>query len=327
MKEILNRTKCKILVIIGLAGFLLPNFLIGQMTFGFSLDPNKLRNSYDEIEDLQIQVANKLRRYFDQNKFMVVVDVEERERQLPSTPLFSDALTVDTGLSIDYLPGLPFHPSIRKKSMEVIPKKSINGQLQKYYKHTIQVLMDTSYSQTALKFAEEVIRGGGLVNIKNGDEVFVEFQAFPNKYPGMETNPSLEPMPVAEDPEQKSPSIEEFENMLDKKLNKPTEAQEKDKKEGQWMMWIIIALVSLLLLLYIIQLLIAGSKRRKDTQNIERVGQTLESEKVNSLQSQIQKLTDTINKPLNNDLEIDELSNLAELKSYVTSVNRQHKVN
>jgi len=293
--------------------FLLPEVAFSQMFLGFSNESNKLKNSYDEIEDLQIQVANKLRRYFDQNKFMVVVDVEERERTMPTTGALPDLLTVDTGMSIDYLPGLPFHPSIRKKSMEIAPKRSFAGQLQKYYRHTIQVLMDTSYSQTALKFAEEVIRGSGLMNIKDGDEVFIEFQAFPNKYPGLVGENGNEPMPEAIDPDTKTPSIEDFEQMLDKKLNKPKEVQEKEQREGQWIMWLLVGLVSLLLLMYILQMVFASLKQRRETRRVVKQGELVESEKVSSLQNQIQKLTETINKPLNSELEIDELANLAAL--------------
>ena len=44
----------------------------------------------------------------------------------------------------------------------------------------------------------------------------------------------------------------------------------------------------------------------------------IESEKVTLLQSKIDQLSDSIQRPSDNKLEIDELSDLAELKSYVT---------
>ncbi len=297
----------------------MPNFSLAQGSlFGYTPDPFKSKTVYDEIENYQSEVINKLRRYFDQNKFMVIVDVEERSRELtPPSPII-DPILVDTGLSIDYLPGLPFHPSIRKKAMEVIPKKSLSPVVQKYFKHSIQVLMDTSYSPTALQFAEEVVRGAGLVNAKNGDEIFVEFQAFPNKYPGWETGKDEGPMPVAEEPSENKPLLEDIENLLDKKLNKPAEAEAKKEKDNAMMMWIIIALISLVLIIFIGQMIVSALSKRRQNNRVLDQRNAVESEKVTLLQSKIDKLSESIQSPSDNNLEIEELSDLAELKSYVT---------
>jgi flagellar motor switch protein FliG len=290
----------------------------GQVRFGFANEPFKTNSIYDEVENYQIEVVNKLRRYFDQNKFMVVVDVEERSREIVAASPIMDPILVDTGLSIDYLPGLPFHPSIRKKALEVLPKKLSSPLVQKYFKHSIQVLMDTSYSPTALQFAEEVVRGSGLVNSKNGDEVFVEFQAFPNKYPGWETGSDEGPMPVAEEPNADKPLLEDIENLLDKKLNKPAEEEAKKVKDNATMMWVIIALISLILIIFIGQLIMSAASRRKQNNSVMDQRNAIESEKVTLLQSKIDQLSDSIQRPSDNKLEIDELSDLAELKSYVT---------
>ena len=94
----------------------MPSISLAQGTlFGYTADPFKSKTVYDEVENYQAEVANKLRRYFDQNKFMVVVDVEEKTREYAAPSPIMEPIMVDTGLSIDYLPGLPFHPSIRKK--------------------------------------------------------------------------------------------------------------------------------------------------------------------------------------------------------------------
>ena len=297
----------------------MPSISLAQGTlFGYTADPFKSKTVYDEVENYQAEVANKLRRYFDQNKFMVVVDVEEKTREFAAPSPIMEPIMVDTGLSIDYLPGLPFHPSIRKKAMEVVPKKSMLPAVQKYYKHSIQVLMDTSYSPTALQFAEEVVRGAGLVNAKNGDEIFVEFQAFPNKYPGWETGSDLGPMPVAEEPNADKPLLEDIENLLDKKLNKPAEEEAKKVKDNATMMWVIIALISLILIIFIGQLIMSAASRRKQNNSVMDQRNAIESEKVTLLQSKIDQLSDSIQRPSDNKLEIDELSDLAELKSYVT---------
>ena len=297
----------------------MPSISLAQGTlFGYTADPFKSKTVYDEVENYQAEVANKLRRYFDQNKFMVVVDVEEKTREFAAPSPIMEPIMVDTGLSIDYLPGLPFHPSIRKKAMEVVPKKSMLPAVQKYYKHSIQVLMDTSYSPTALQFAEEVVRGAGLVNAKNGDEIFVEFQAFPNKYPGWETGSDLGPMPVAEEPNADKPLLEDIENLLDKKLNKPAEEEAKMVKDNATMMWVIIALISLILIIFIGQLIISAASRRKQNNSVMDQRNAIESEKVTLLQSKIDQLSESIQRPSDNKLEIDELSDLAELKSYVT---------
>jgi flagellar basal body-associated protein FliL len=292
--------------------------VFGQGRFGFSSDPFKSKTVYDEIEDYQIEVANKLRRYFDQNKFMVVVDVEERSRELATVNPLIDPILVDTGMSIDYLPGLPFHPSIRKKPLEVFPKKASAPIIQKYFKHTIQVLMDTSYSPTALQFAEEVVRGAGLVNVKNDDELFVEFQAFPNKYPGWETGQNEGPMPVAEDPAMDKPLLKDIEDLLDEKLSKPKEEEEKNQKNNNTLMWVIIGLVSLLLIILLAQWIAAAmGKKRENSQQVDRL-KTVESDHVALLQGKIDQLSDSIKNPSEKNLEIEELSDLAEVKSFVT---------
>ena len=113
--------------------------VFGQARFGFTTDPFQSKSVYDEVESYQIEVANKLRRYFDQNKFMIIVDVEERERETQTSSSVADPILVDTGLSVDYLPGLPFHPSIKKKSIEVNAKRTFGSLVQKYFKHNIQV--------------------------------------------------------------------------------------------------------------------------------------------------------------------------------------------
>ena len=297
----------------------MPSISLAQGTlFGYTADPFKSKTVYDEVENYQAEVANKLRRYFDQNKFMVVVDVEEKTREYAAPSPIMEPIMVDTGLSIDYLPGLPFHPSIRKKAMEVVPKKSMLPAVQKYYKHSIQVLMDTSYSPTALQFAEEVVRGAGLVNAKNGDEIFVEFQAFPNKYPGWGIGSDQGPMPVAEEPNADKPLLEDIENLLEKKLNKSAEEEVKKEKDNVTMMWIIIAMVSLVLIIFIGQLIITAMSKRKQNNQVLEQRNAVESEKVTLLQSKIDQLSDSIQRPSDNKLEIDELSDLAELKSYVT---------
>jgi flagellar motor switch protein FliG len=292
--------------------------VFGQARFGFTTDPFKTKSVYDEVENYQIEVANKLRRYFDQNKFMVIVDVEERERETQSSSPILEPIVVDTGLSVDYLPGLPFHPSIKKKSMEVSPKRALSSMMQKYFKHNIQVLMDTSYSQTALQFAEEVIRGSGLVNVKNGDEIFVEFQAFPNKYPNWETGESEGVMPVAEGNDEEKPLLNKIEELLDKKMGKPSEFEEKKDNESITLMWVIVGLVGLLLLFFIGSLIIGMLSRKKESNKISEGQKTAESVKVLELEGQISKLSKSIQNPIEKNLEIDELSDLAELKSFVT---------
>jgi hypothetical protein len=167
--------------------------------------------------------------------------------------------------------------------------------------------MDTSYSPTALQFAEEVVRGAGLVNVKNGDELFVEFQAFPNKYPGWETGQDEGPMPVAEDPAMDKPLLKDIEDLLDEKLSKPKEEEEKNQKNNNTLMWVIIGLVSLLLIILLAQWIAAAmGKKRENSQQVDRL-KTVESDHVALLQGKIDQLSDSIKNPSEKNLEIEEL--------------------
>ncbi len=295
------------------------NVSFGQsVEYAFGYEQPKSQAIYDEIDKYQAEISSRLRKYFDNNKFMVVVDVTEKEREIERIPGISESITVDTGMSIDYLPGLPYHPSIKKKSIDVYPKKPLNKIIQKYFKHSVQVLMDTSYSKNALNFAEEVVMGSGLIFSKNGDEVFVEYQPFPSKYPGMEDEGSQSTAP-AFDPEDSNKSLlRDFAEILDKKFNRTEDLTQEQTKLSQILVWLIVGLM-VILLVAIVLYFSRNSKKEKEKEKEKLILQTeKESKEVAGLKDQLTKLSDSIKRPHDKDLETEELADLAELKSYVT---------
>lgn len=245
-------------------GLFFVNDSFGQsVEYAFGYEQPKSQAIYDEIDKYQAEISSRLRKYFDNNKFMVVVDVTEKEREIERIPGISESITVDTGMSIDYLPGLPYHPSIKRKSIEVYPKKPLNKIIQKYFKHSVQVLMDTSYSKNALNFAEEVVMGSGLIFSKNGDEVFVEYQPFPSKYPGMEEDGNQAAAP-AFDPEDSNKSLlKDFAEILDKKFNRTEDLTQEQTKLSQILVWLIIGLMVILLVAIVLYFSRNSRKRRK----------------------------------------------------------------
>lgn len=284
----------------------------------FGYEQPKSNAVYNEIDRYQAEITSKLRKFFDNNKFMVVVDVQEKEREIERIPGISESVSVDTGMSIDYLPGLPYHPSIKKKSMDVYPKKSLNKTIQKYFKHTVQVLMDTSYSKTALNFAEEVVMGSGLINPRNTDEVFVEYQPFPSKYPDMGGESSNSADLHSPNEDSNSSLLSKFADILEKKFNKTEDLTKEQTKLSQ----ILVGLIAGILLIFLIAILFyftRNSRKEKQKEKERLVIETQrESSEVAGLKDQLTKLSDSIKNPQDKNLETEELADLAELKSYVT---------
>jgi flagellar motor switch protein FliG/flagellar basal body-associated protein FliL len=310
-----KRFSWPLIYIVGLFSF---NASFGQsVEYAFGYEQPKSQAIYDEIDKYQVEISSRLRKYFDNNKFMVVVDVIEKEREIERIPGISESITVDTGMSIDYLPGLPYHPSIKRKSIEVYPKKPLNKIIQKYFKHSVQVLMDTSYSKNALNFAEEVVMGSGLIFTKNGDEVFVEYQPFPSKYPGMddEGNEAVSSF----NPEDSNKSLlKDFAEILEKKFNRTEDLTQEQTKLSQILVWLIVGLM-VILLVAILLYFSRSSKKEKEKEKEKLILQTeKESKEVAGLKDQLSKLSDSIKKPQDKDLETEELADLAELKSFVT---------
>ncbi|MFN5890290.1 MAG: FliG C-terminal domain-containing protein [Bacteroidota bacterium] len=291
------------------------------------------RSTYEEAIEFERAFTTKLRRFFDHDKFMVVVDVQDldkpaRSRRTSSTAAAeapasesSGPIFLDSFLGVDYLPGLQVHPSVKNRGYRN-SQKLFNNQGPKRYKHVVNVFMDTSYSPTAMQFAEEIIWGSGMVREENQDEVYVEYQEFPRKYPQWNRNPAPPENLNDEDP---AASMDELEALLERKFGRTDQAQQQPQPQPQpqvnqelpkWVPWLVFGIIGLIVIVFLTQFLVNMGQRRREDAALMRKQE--ENDRVATLQGQLEQLSRSIVNPATNADEIANLAELAELKSYVT---------
>ena len=291
------------------------------------------RSTYEEAIEFERAFTTKLRRFFDHDKFMVVVDVQDldkpaRSRRTSSTAAAeapasesSGHIFLDSFLGVDYLPGLQVHPSVKNRGYRNT-QKLFNNQGPKRYKHVVNVFMDTSYSPTAMQFAEEIIWGSGMVREENQDEVYVEYQEFPRKYPQWNRNPAPQESLNNEDP---AASMDELEALLERKFGRTDQAQQQPQPQPQpqvnqelpkWVPWLVFGIIGLIVIVFLTQFLVNMGQRRREDAALMRKQE--ENDRVATLQGQLEQLSRSIVNPATNADEIANLAELAELKSYVT---------
>ena len=323
-------------------------FLVLAMTLNSSLkaqnyrmdwyqDAVTNRSTYEEAIEFEKVFTTKLRRFFDHDKFMVVVDVQDLDNPAPSraarskTPISpaSGATTSNNGsgpiffdsfLGVDYLPGLQVHPSVKNRGARSI-QKLFNNQGPQRYKHVVNVFMDTSYSPTALQFVEEVIWGAGLLKDENEDEVYVEYQEFPSKYPRWNRGPS----PAITDGQNPGEIVDELQAMLDRRFGRNDQPQQPQPQIQQpqpeqplpkWVPWLVFGIIGIVVVVFLTQFLVNMSQRRREDAAL--LIQKQENDRVVQLQSQLDKLSRSIVSGGTQAEDISNLAELAELKSYVT---------
>ncbi len=291
------------------------------------------RSTYEEAIEFERAFTTKLRRFFDHDKFMVVVDVQDldkpaRSRRTSSTAAAeapasesSGPIFLDSFLGVDYLPGLQVHPSVKNRGYRN-SQKLFNNQGPKRYKHVVNVFMDTSYSPTAMQFAEEIIWGSGMVREENQDEVYVEYQEFPRKYPQWNRNPAPQESLNNEDP---AASMDELEALLERKFGRTDQTQQQPQPQPQpqvnqelpkWVPWLVFGIIGLIVIVFLTQFLVNMGQRRREDAALMRKQE--ENDRVATLQGQLEQLSRSIVNPATNADEIANLAELAELKSYVT---------
>ena len=291
------------------------------------------RSTYEEAIEFERAFTTKLRRFFDHDKFMVVVDVQDLDKPAQSrrgsTPAAestssasSGPIFLDSFLGVDYLPGLQVHPSVKNRGYRNT-QKLFNNQGPKRYKHVVNVFMDTSYSPTAMQFAEEIIWGSGMVREENQDEVYVEYQEFPRKYPQWNRNPA--PADNLDNAQDQGASLNELEALLERKfgrseqsqpLPQPTPQPTPNQELPKWVPWLVFGIIGLIVIVFLTQFLVNMGQRRREDAALMRKQE--ENDRVATLQTQLEQLSRSIVNPATNADEIANLAELAELKSYVT---------
>ena len=251
--------------------FLVARPALGQ--FGFGLGNRTIQNPFvysdkpsEEISQYEFQITQRLKNYIDKDKFLVIVRIDER-----FLPRDNEEVVMDTGISVDRLPGLPNY-SLGNQITIPVPKEP-----KKAYSHNISVLLDTSLAPSTVVFTRRLLEGSGLIDGSIGDVLNVEFMDFPNPenfWENMKASSGNQQVDeLLEDPNQQF--LSRFEKLLDEKLgqkpkqspldnmpNPPMET-EKETSELNWMFWLGIIFLVIFLGILILQL-IQGRKNSKE---------------------------------------------------------------
>ena len=126
----------------------------------------------EEVLQYEREIGDKISKYIERDKFVVIVELEER--MLPVNKGNGEEIEVDTGITVDHLPGLSNFSFGSQKAKIFLPHTP-----KITYKHKINVLLDTSLAPSSRDFVLRLVEGTGLINEKIGDELLVQFMAFP----------------------------------------------------------------------------------------------------------------------------------------------------
>ena len=247
-------------------------------------------NKNEELKQYEEELSAKLRKYIDRDKFLVIVDL--KETTLSKTKK-DRSINVDTGISIDQLPGLPFHPSIRKQVNINVPP-SLNNT----YKHVVSVLLDTSLDQGTLDFVDRLLLGTGLIDESKGDELNIEFMEFPNNKGKWSLSKGLDkPDDKNNNGENLDPEesfLKKFENIIDKKLGNVGDKKATEDEHNNIFQWVFI----ILFIVIIILIAYMFFSNKKSSSEIKEVLQNKDNSKFNTIQNSIESLKTSLNEPV-----------------------------
>ena len=246
-------------------------------------------NKNEELKQYEEELSSKLRKYIDRDKFLVIVDL--KETTLSKTKK-DRSINVDTGISIDQLPGLPFHPSIRKQVNVNVPT-SLNNT----YKHVVSVLLDTSLDQGTLDFVDRLLLGTGLIDESKGDELNIEFMEFPNNKGKWSISRGLDKPENKINDESLNPEesfLKKFENIIDKKLGNVGDKKATEDEHNNTFQWIFI----ILFIVIIILIAYMFFSNKKSSSEIKEVLQNKDNSKFDTIQNSIESLKTSLNEPV-----------------------------
>lgn len=283
--------------------FLNINYLNAQ--FNLSLGNRSLENPFrysnvhaEEVLQYERELGDKIKKYIDRDKFLVIVELEER--MLPMNEGINRGIDVDTGITVDRLPGLPNFSLGTQAATVFIPQKP------KYtYKHKINVLLDTSLSASSRDFVRRLLEGTGLINESIGDELSVEFMAFPgNNDFWNQIRPSTGNQAADEllgDPNQQL--LAKMEALLDKKMGPsdnsglsdmpgPNDREPNTAKDEavDWLFWLLLFLMLGVIALVVYSLF----QNSKSSKNILEGVSEQNAQNMQNLQRSIEKLGHTL---------------------------------
>ena len=331
-----NKTKQKIPLFIWCLVIFLSTNLNLNAQFNLSLGNRSLENPFrysnvhaEEVLQYERELGDKIKKYIDRDKFLVIVELEER--MLPMNENKGRGIDIDTGVTVDRLPGLPNFALGSQATTVFIPQKP------KYtYKHKINVLLDTSLSASSRDFVRRLLEGTGLINDKIGDELSVEFMAFPgNNDFWNQINPSTGSQAADQllnDPNQQL--LSKMEALLDKKMGNGDNSGlsdmpgpgDKDKSDAteeagiDWLFWLILFLMIGVIALVVYSLFQNSKSSRtilegvseQNAQNmqnlqrsIEKLGQTLANPAAGVAAASIPKMAPTLGEPNSTEVKND----------------------
>ena len=275
--------------------------------FNLSLGNRSLENPFrysnvhaEEVLQYEREIGDKIKKYIDKDKYLVIVELEER--MLPMNKETNRGIDVDTGITVDRLPGLPNFSLGNQAATIFIPQKP------KYtYKHKINVLLDTSLSASSKDFVRRLLEGTGLINEKIGDELSVEFMAFPGNndfWNQIRQSTGSQPMDeLLNDPNRAL--LDKMEALLDEKIggnNKPSmsdmprPAEESDISDDtnndavDWLFWLLLFLMIGVISLIVYSLF----QNSKSSKEILHGVSAQNAQNMENLQKSIEKLGQTL---------------------------------
>jgi flagellar motor switch protein FliG len=265
---------------------------LSNIDLSSSLENPFLYSSNQNEESLQYEreITNRLKKYIEPGKFLVIVDI--KEHILPNDRSQPKSMNLDTGISVEFLPGLPFNPKIRRGvelDIPIVPKKT--------YKHFVNVLLDTSLSPNIIPFAERLLLGSGLFNDRQGDELIIEFMEFPadGKIKWDRGGSSLGNSTADElnNQSENDQLVRKLEEAIDRKLGAGSDVNPNDETSIETkfglMEWIFIIGILTMIVLTVITML-QGKKSNEQLRNQMHLGAEMQSNQIKSSLDKLQQI-------------------------------------
>ena len=121
------------------------------------------------LAQIEQQLSDKIVQIIGQNRFLVLVEQDQKSSLNENNFAFKDSNTNNFSL-----PGLPINPWFNRQSNESLSYSNTK----KYF----YVFIDTSISVSLVPIFEKLILSSGFYNYKNDDEIVIETIEFPNTF-------------------------------------------------------------------------------------------------------------------------------------------------
>ncbi len=300
----------KILAILALAFFMLNNAGVSLAQSNNNNENPYSKENYSDAKKLQRVVYNIIQPYLKGTNFLVDVKIKKQSFEVDSAGV--QITDVDTGMAVDYLPGVADGSNVVINDNGVYAPFNIgNGKTK-----TVVIVMDTCYDSNALAFIDNLVRSTIPFDAANGDRLLVQSQVFPaspNSFPPVQKPvpnvASLSPFPI-----QQQPSIQQTFPQVTKNETPP---ESGSLNMAALIPYLIIILLFMLFAFVILYLLLRPKKKKQN-------------EELQSIHQKIEQLENAARAPIliQHDDNLDNYAKLADMRSYVTKefISNKNKV-